>query len=46
MRFLDGLKSLLDQPNGITAEDLKMRSGFRNWVGEIPEYQEIVGALQ
>jgi len=46
MRFLEALPDLLDQPNGLTAWDLKLRPGFRDWFGDITEYQEIVGALQ
>jgi hypothetical protein len=46
MKFLEGLKSLLDRPNGLTAGDLKLRPGFQNWFKYIAEYQEIVGALQ
>jgi hypothetical protein len=46
MRFLEARPSLLDQPIGLIAWDLKLWPGFWKWFGDIVEYQEIVGALQ
>jgi len=42
----DEIKLLIDQPNGVTAWDLKLRPDFRQWFHGIPQYQQIVDSLK